>query len=146
MPDVLIFDLFDTLVDLRWEDLPPVDWGEGPKHSTVGFLHEVVQRVNGMSLPAFAAAVKAAEVTLFRIHVAMAIGGKGFLLLTGSVSAVQAAVGAAARVASDNGILVGTAEITLGGLYADEILDEDDLPLKIFFDVGTDESPLTSAP
>ncbi len=27
--------------------------------------------------------------------------------------------------------LVGTAEITLGGLYKDEIIDEDDLPLKI---------------
>ena len=34
------------------------------------------------------AAVKAAQVTLFRIHVAMAIGGKGFLMLTGNVADV----------------------------------------------------------
>jgi len=66
MPDVVIFDLFDTLVDLRWEDLPPVDWGEGSKHSTVGALHELVQPVNGMALPAFAAAVKAADMAFLR--------------------------------------------------------------------------------
>jgi len=34
------------------------------------------------------AAAKAAAVTLFRVHVAMAIGGKGFLLVTGDVAAV----------------------------------------------------------
>lgn len=34
-------------------------------------------------------------------------------------------------VANADLCLVGTAEITLGGLYADTILDEDDLPLKL---------------
>ena len=52
------------------------------------------------------AAAKAASVFLFRIHVAMAIGGKGFLMLTGDVSAVNAAVEAAAAVAIQRGVLV----------------------------------------
>ena len=38
--------------------------------------------------------------TLFRIHVAMAIGGKGFLMLTGEVSDVEAAIGARWRRAA----------------------------------------------
>ena len=52
------------------------------------------------------AAAKAASVNLFRIHVAMAIGGKGFLLLTGDVAGVEAAVEAGAAVAAADGILV----------------------------------------
>jgi microcompartment protein CcmL/EutN len=52
------------------------------------------------------AAAKAADVTLFRIHLAMAIGGKGFFLVTGTVSAVEAAVAAGEDVARDSGILV----------------------------------------
>lgn len=52
------------------------------------------------------AAVKAAEVTLFRIHVAMAIGGKGFLMLSGEVSEVEAAVEAGARQIGKRGLLV----------------------------------------
>ncbi|MCB9915965.1 MAG: BMC domain-containing protein [Planctomycetes bacterium] len=52
------------------------------------------------------AAVKAAAVKLFRIHVAMAIGGKGFLLLTGEVSDVEAAIEAGAREIGKRGLLV----------------------------------------
>lgn len=52
------------------------------------------------------AAVKAADVTLFRIHVAMAIGGKGFLMLTGEVSDVESAVEAGAREIGRRGLLV----------------------------------------
>jgi len=52
------------------------------------------------------AAVKAASVRLFRVHLAMAVGGKGFALMTGDVAAVQAAVEAGAAVASADGILV----------------------------------------
>jgi len=52
------------------------------------------------------AAAKAASVTLFRVHLAMAIGGKGFVLMTGEVAAVQAAVAAGVEVASQAGILV----------------------------------------
>ncbi len=52
------------------------------------------------------AAVKAANVTLFRVHLAMALGGKGFVLLTGDVASVEAAVAAGAMVAGQDGILV----------------------------------------
>ena len=51
-------------------------------------------------------AVKAADVTLFRIHVAMAIGGKGFLMLTGEVSDVEAAIEAGAKQIAKRGLLV----------------------------------------
>jgi microcompartment protein CcmL/EutN len=52
------------------------------------------------------AAAKAAAVTLYRIHLAMAIGGKGFLLLTGDVGSVKAGVEAAAQAAGSEGMLV----------------------------------------
>jgi microcompartment protein CcmL/EutN len=52
------------------------------------------------------AAAKAAAVTLFRVHLAMAIGGKGFLLMTGDVGSVKAGVEAAAQVAGSEGMLV----------------------------------------
>lgn len=52
------------------------------------------------------AAVKAAEVTLFRLHTAMAIGGKAYLLLTGSVAAVSAAVENGAQTIGELGMLV----------------------------------------
>jgi microcompartment protein CcmL/EutN len=52
------------------------------------------------------AAAKAASVTLFRIHLAMALGGKGFLLMTGDVGSVKAGVEAGARVAGSEGMLV----------------------------------------
>jgi microcompartment protein CcmL/EutN len=57
------------------------------------------------------AAAKSADITLFRVHLAMAIGGKGFVLLTGDVASVEAAVAAGSAVASDEGILVGRAVI-----------------------------------
>jgi len=53
------------------------------------------------------AAVKAANVTLLRVHLAMALGGKGFVLMAGDVSSVQAGVAAAAKVAGEDGMLVG---------------------------------------
>lgn len=52
------------------------------------------------------AAVKAAEVHLFKIHVAMAIGGKGFLLLGGGLADVEAAIEAGAREIGKRGLLV----------------------------------------
>jgi microcompartment protein CcmL/EutN len=53
------------------------------------------------------AAVKSANVTLLRIHLAMALGGKGFALMAGDVSSVQAAVAAGSAVAAEDGMLVG---------------------------------------
>jgi microcompartment protein CcmL/EutN len=67
----------------------------------------VVETFSGVSVLAAAdAAAKAARVTLFRIHVAMALGGKGFLLMTGSVADVRAGVQTAAAEARSRGLLV----------------------------------------
>ncbi|MBM9615108.1 BMC domain-containing protein [Desulfobulbus rhabdoformis] len=52
------------------------------------------------------AAIKAAQVTLLRVHAAMAIGGKGFLLLSGDVTAVQTAVEAGCQRIKENATLV----------------------------------------
>jgi len=52
------------------------------------------------------AAVKAADVILYRVHVSMAIGGKGYFLVNGDVSAVKAAVEAAVERVKDTGMLV----------------------------------------
>lgn len=52
------------------------------------------------------AAVKAADVTLIEIRLAMALGGKAFVTMTGDVAAVQAAVEAAAQVIGQRGLLV----------------------------------------
>ncbi len=57
------------------------------------------------------AAAKSAAVTLFRVHLAMAIGGKGYVMMTGDVASVEAAVGAGAQVAAEDGILVGSTVI-----------------------------------
>ncbi|MGA7342395.1 MAG: BMC domain-containing protein [Terracidiphilus sp.] len=53
------------------------------------------------------AAVKSADVTLLRIHLAMALGGKGFVVMAGDVSSVQAAVAAGSKAAAEDGMLVG---------------------------------------
>jgi microcompartment protein CcmL/EutN len=67
----------------------------------------VLETFSGVSVLAAAdRAAKAARVTLFRIHVAMALGGKGLLLLTGSVADVRAGIEAAADEARARGLLV----------------------------------------
>jgi len=52
------------------------------------------------------AAVKAAKVELIELRLAMALGGKAFVTLTGEVAAVRAAVDAGAEVISKKGLLV----------------------------------------
>jgi len=74
----------------------------------------VIETFSGTSVLAAAdAAAKAARVTLLRIHVAMALGGKGLCLMTGSVADVTAGIQAAAEVARQRGLLVS--EIILSG-------------------------------
>ena len=100
--------LIDSLV------IPQVDKCLFPAISGVVDLQEGEQDALGI-LEAFSvtaiiegadAAVKAADVKLFKIHVAMAIGGKGFLLLCGAVSDVEAAIEAGAREIGKRGLLV----------------------------------------
>lgn len=52
------------------------------------------------------AAVKAADVQLIELRLAMALGGKAFATLTGKVSAVQTAVDAGAGLVAEKGLLV----------------------------------------
>jgi microcompartment protein CcmL/EutN len=52
------------------------------------------------------AAVKATAVQLVAIHLAMAIGGKGFVTMTGDVASVEAAVAVAAGIIEKKGLLV----------------------------------------
>jgi len=53
------------------------------------------------------AAVKAANIQLMEIHLAMAIGGKGYMTLTGDVAAVGAALDAASEYIKGKGMMVG---------------------------------------
>jgi microcompartment protein CcmL/EutN len=67
----------------------------------------VIESFSGTSVLAAAdAAAKAANVIIFRIHVAMALGGKGLLLLTDSVADVRAGILAGAKPVRERGMLV----------------------------------------
>jgi microcompartment protein CcmL/EutN len=82
---------------------------EGP----IGALG-VIETFSGTSVLAAAdAAAKAARVTLLRIHVAMALGGKGLCLMTGTVADVTAGIAAAAEVVRQRGLLVS--EVVIAG-------------------------------
>jgi microcompartment protein CcmL/EutN len=52
------------------------------------------------------AAVKAADVKLIELRLAMALGGKAFVTLTGSVSSVRSAIEVGARIVAAKGVLV----------------------------------------
>ena len=58
------------------------------------------------SIVAADAAVKAAEVDLIEVRLAMGLGGKAFCLLAGDVAAVQASVEAGAAAVAQAGCLV----------------------------------------
>jgi len=67
----------------------------------------VIETFSAISaLSAADAAAKTARVTLIRIHVAMALGGKGLCLMTGSVADVRAGAQAAADDVRRRGLLV----------------------------------------
>ena len=67
----------------------------------------VIETFSAISaLSAADAAAKTARVTLIRIHVAMALGGKGLCLMTGGVADVRAGVQAAADDVRRRGLLV----------------------------------------
>jgi microcompartment protein CcmL/EutN len=58
------------------------------------------------------AAAKAAAVTLMEIRLAMALGGKAFVTMTGDVASVQAAVAAGRQVIAEAGVLVNAVVIS----------------------------------
>jgi microcompartment protein CcmL/EutN len=77
----------------------------------------------GSLLEAADAAAKAASVRLLEIRLAMALGGKAFVTLTGDVSSVRAAVETGAAVVAEKGLLVNQVVIPAPSepLYRDYI-------------------------
>ena len=77
----------------------------------------------GSLLEAADVSAKAANVQIVEIRLAMALGGKAFISLTGDVSAVRAAVEAGADVVAKKGLLVHKVVIAKPepGLYKDYI-------------------------
>ncbi len=65
-------------------------------------------------------AAKAAEVTLLALRLAVGLGGKSYVLLTGEVSAVRSAVEAGGRGAAEEGLLLAKVVIPapLSRLYS----------------------------
>jgi microcompartment protein CcmL/EutN len=63
-------------------------------------------------LQAADACAKSANVTLMEIRLAMALGGKAFLTLTGDVGSVQTAVAAGRQVIAEAGVLVNAIVIS----------------------------------
>ncbi len=57
------------------------------------------------------AAAKAAAVTLIEIRLAMALGGKAFVTMTGDVASVEAAIEAGTAVIAEEGLLVNAVVI-----------------------------------
>ncbi|MFO1487346.1 MAG: BMC domain-containing protein [Verrucomicrobiota bacterium] len=58
------------------------------------------------------AAAKAANVQLLEIRLAMALGGKAFVTMTGDVGSVNAAIGAGRAVIAEEGVLVNAVVIS----------------------------------
>ena len=56
--------------------------------------------------------VKTADVQLLEVRLAMALGGKAFLTMTGSISSVQAAVAAGRALIAESGMLVNAVVIS----------------------------------
>ncbi len=56
-------------------------------------------------------AVKEAELDIIRVHVAMAVGGKGFVVMTGDIGALESAVKPAIEYCRQEGMLAGYAII-----------------------------------
>ncbi|MFZ5517319.1 MAG: BMC domain-containing protein [Candidatus Zhuqueibacterota bacterium] len=52
-------------------------------------------------------AVKEANIELVRVHIAMAVGGKGFVVMTGDMEALKSAVVPAIEYIKDDGMLAG---------------------------------------
>lgn len=63
------------------------------------------------ALEAADVAAKTAAVTLFRIHVAMALGGKGFVMMAGTVANCNTGVENGAQLVREKGLLVSSVVI-----------------------------------
>ncbi len=76
---------------------------ESPRGAAVGVIETFSAAA---SIYAADTAVKAADVDLIEVRVAMGLGGKAFCLLCGDVAAVESAVESGAATAANKGLLV----------------------------------------
>jgi microcompartment protein CcmL/EutN len=78
------------------------------------------------------AAAKSGEVRLHEIRLAMGLGGKGFVVLTGEVSNVEAAVARGSALASERGMLLASVVIPRPDPVAVEFLAKPESPFRDF--------------
>ena len=72
----------------------------------------VIETISALaSIRAGDIAAKAANITLMEIRIARGLGGKGFLLFTGEVSAVKSALDACISGLEDTGEIISTSQI-----------------------------------
>lgn len=57
------------------------------------------------------AAAKTSDGQVYRVHLAMAVGGKGFLLITGDLASVRASIDVATEAAGQRGMVVSSVVI-----------------------------------
>jgi microcompartment protein CcmL/EutN len=88
-----------------------VQLGVGQEQPNVSALGVIETFSAASVLEAADAAAKAADITLFRIHIAMALGGKGFCLMAGSVADCRNGVDVGAQLVRDKGLLVSAVVI-----------------------------------
>ncbi len=82
-----------------------------PAQASQGSLG-IIETFSGASaIQAADAAIKAASVEIMDLRISRGMGGKGFVMLTGHVGDVTAAVEAGSRYAKDQGLLTGTSVI-----------------------------------
>ncbi|HSW45733.1 MAG TPA: BMC domain-containing protein [Phycisphaerae bacterium] len=80
-------------------------------HTRPGAIGIIETYSAASSLEAADAAAKSAAVTLFRIHLAMALGGKGFVMMSGTVADCRSGVDTGAALVREKGLLVSAVVI-----------------------------------
>ena len=78
------------------------------EHPSVGIVETFS---SASALEAADAAAKAANIVIYKIHVAMALGGKGLVLFAGPIADCKAALEAATAVVKPKGLLVSAVTI-----------------------------------
>ena len=90
---------------------PALGMAVTPEPGRVGALGVVEGFCSAGILGAANLAAKAAGITLLRIHLAMALGGKGLILMVGSMSDVETGVAVAAEEMRSKGMLASAVVI-----------------------------------
>lgn len=105
-----IFTIEGYIISNVHEDIFPAISGtcNPSKIGSIGII-ETISALS--SIVAGDAAVKAANIELIEIRIARGLGGKGFTIITGDVSAVKTAIKACEEKLGDQGEIISTAVI-----------------------------------